>query len=341
MPPLTRPAQDRARRIFSKDLRGYQQTRLENLDVELLRVLVYKTFSAAEDLKDMLQRCNLTRWEDITTADLVESLLMYKRMLRIEECARGMFAEKFRGYQQKRLENLEIELLRSLVKMVVFSSNASAEGLKRNLEHITAVEMARLLVTYKRRLTPAAKDATDPPAPQRGAVGNDHQPAGPLVVAQNAQQLQPQTPQIRRLFVPSCNIQLCTWNCLKMRDDKEELEPLIPELVSKLAEFDVIALQEVRASAQLWARVERLLERLRDTSRLQWQMAVSAKNGDQAPEVHIILAKSPIKIERCHNMTTAGGVPLTNAPFLVLLNVSKLVSNVKNIAVTSVRNPKP
>jgi len=248
---------------------------------------------------------------DIPAAEMVEILTNYRRRLKNEQRAKEIFNKGFKGYEEKLLNTLAIELLQALVKMMPSSSAAAADlqtmlG-KRALEDIPAAELTKLLLMYKRRgLKPP-----NPPAPQ----------------------------QLPGLFTQTYAINIIAWNSLKLRVDDTRLQPYLHELASCFAKCDVLALQEILASKTLWGRVTKLKNLLEKESCVEWTMAVSEKNKNRVPEVHIVLARSPITILRYHTITEAGGVPLDNPPLIALLDVSQLVGNVKYIAVTSVHLP--
>jgi hypothetical protein len=262
----------------------------------------------------------------------------------LEERAQELFLNGLYGYRKTKLEKPNaIGLLHALANLVVSSSPEIRETIlkKHNmtqqaLEEMVAESAEDLQKMLKKRKLARLEDL---PAADLAALLMKYK--GRLKKAQQLAQLLAQPPQAKKgpLFKPSYYLKICTWNSLKLRLEKKELEPYLPELVSTLAEFDVIALQEIRASKDLWERVETLRERLQAKSGVQWEMVVSESNGARAPEVHVILARAPIKIKIHLTMKTAGVVALDNAPLLVLLDVRKLVSNVEFIAVASVHMP--
>jgi endonuclease/exonuclease/phosphatase family metal-dependent hydrolase len=121
------------------------------------------------------------------------------------------------------------------------------------------------------------------------------------------------------IFKHKHKITFIAFNALKLRLDNEVLADDFKELAAAFSEADVISISEVAAGTQRTISRAMQFKSMLEASGASWNMAMSDPSGPGNPEVHLILAKAPVRIVRWVTTSTAGGVPLDHAPITALL----------------------
>ena len=110
------------------------------------------------------------------------------------------------------------------------------------------------------------------------------------------------------------------------------------ELAAAFAEADVVAISEVAAGTQKTLERARKFKDMLETQGSTWSMAMSEPSGPGNPEVHVILAKAPVRVLRWVTTSTAGGVALDHAPMTALVEDTRF-GQFCQFVVTSVHFP--
>lgn len=147
------------------------------------------------------------------------------------------------------------------------------------------------------------------------------------------------------VFKESKGISVLAFNALKLMIEKEGMEDAWTQAIAEFVTHDVVVLTEVRASQKLFkARAEEMLHRLRNLDpEGEWQMRASEPSGsserDRSPEVHTVYFKYPLDVEKHFTLHTINEVPMSHAPFVIVLTTGDLLNSIDRVCVTCVHLP--
>jgi len=246
---------------------------------------------------------------------------------------------RFRGYAQVRLGRLPEAILNELVRVctspkdIPLPEGASIDDkVKRVLEAKKELEKELRWMTETRCETPAPP--SDPPPPE-SLVPSEPPPPPPTLVS-----TPPVANIVKPVFKPQHELNIIAFNSLKLRLDREELEDQWDAAVLEFAKYDVLMLSEVRASDKLFkTRALRLVEMLNDCSEDLWSLAHSTPSGPGAKEVHLVIAKEPVRIVEVHTLLEMEGQSMDHAPMVATLEDSRFIGELKRLNVCSVHMP--
>lgn len=142
----------------------------------------------------------------------------------------------------------------------------------------------------------------------------------------------------QQIFKHKHSLTFIAFNAFKLRLDNEALADDFNELAAAFAEADVISISEVAAGTQKTISRATQFKGMLESNGASWSMATSDPSGPGNPEVHLILAKAPVRIVRWATTSTAGGVPLDHAPITALLEDARF-GLFSQFVVTSVHFP--
>lgn len=223
-----------------------------------------------------------------------------------------------KGYGPARLGKLSDETLEELCKMYAIDP----------VPEIKAERCSALLKARQRK-----SPLTLPNDTSTGDAGEEGDPTEPI--AANLSLLNGDVFKTGRH-----GIKILSFNSLKLRLGREGLQEQWLLFVAVLATMDVVLVSEVPAG-EARAKSQALIGLIQQSSKeenVQWTFAISEPSGPGSPEVHICLAKRPIKIVESKTLTHAGEVALDHAPLCVKLLDSRF-SSPKTIVVTSLHLP--
>ena len=227
-----------------------------------------------------------------------------------EELATNILNNGMKGKGAKKLGDLDTEVLRIMVNHIgaTVSSSASKEDL-----------VATLL--KKKR-----KDAKQSRMLQSQEV-----------VVSEATCKSALTPLTRSVWKRRYTLNVCAFNALKLRLNKEELLSDWNELVDDFANrMDVLMLSEVLASSDMRSeRVDGLLKRMNEIN--QWNVTCSESSGPGAPEMHVMFYREHLTVLRRQTLKQLGVVQMDHAPFSVRFHDSRPGGN--EFVLTSVHMP--
>ena len=225
-----------------------------------------------------------------------------------EEIATDILKNGMKGKGAKKLGDLDIEVLKIMVERI--GATVSAPVSKEDL-------VATLL--KKKR-----KDAKQSRMLQSQEV--------PEAVCK----LEP-APFTRSVWKQRYTLNVCAFNALKLRLNKEELSPDWKELIHDFANrMDVLMLSEVLASSDMrLERVDGLLKRMNEIN--QWNVTCSESSGPGAPEMHVMFYREHLTVVRHQTLKQLGVVQMDHAPFSVRFQDSRPGGN--EFVLTSVHMP--
>lgn len=230
-------------------------------------------------------------------------------MKELEQIATDILQNGMKGKGAKKLGDLDMEVLQIMVDRIgaTVSSTASKEDL-----------VATLL--KKKR-----KDAKQSRMPQSQES-----------VVSEACKSEP-GPFTRSVWKRRYTLNVCAFNALKLRLNKEELSSDWKELVYDFANrMDVLMLSEVLASSDMRSkRVDELLKRMNEIS--QWNVTCSESSGPGAPEMHVMFYREHLTVVRHQTLQQLGVVQMDHAPFSVWFRDSRPGGN--EFVLTSVHMP--
>jgi endonuclease/exonuclease/phosphatase family metal-dependent hydrolase len=228
--------------------------------------------------------------------------------------------DSLKGKGEKKLRALHLDVLCAMAEAIGACVSEEARESKDCL--------VKLLLKKKRQVSRAKKEEA----------------AAAAVATEEASEDPKGTTERSSIWKPRYTLKICAFNALKLRLDKQELCEDWRELICYFAKnVDVILLSEVPASNSLFnRRVAGLLRRLnaetsaRDEDR-NWSYCCSDASGPGAPELHVILCRSPVRAIRHQTLKSIGSIQMDHAPFCALLEDSR--AGGVRVAVTSVHMP--
>jgi endonuclease/exonuclease/phosphatase family metal-dependent hydrolase len=237
-----------------------------------------------------------------------------------------MIEKKLKGYAEARLTKLEPVVLNALALGLGLSPDAASEP---------SVTVARILEA-KRALDRAAGKAASEAPPSKAPAAAEA-PAGVGTPPGKARARKP-------LFKQAHELNVVCFNALKLRLDREELQEHWDAAVLEFSGYDLLLLSEVRASDKLFRdRAQFLLKMLNDQvedpNGPQWNMHVSDPSGPGAPEVHLALARAPLKVLAVSTLSTIDGLSMDHAPMVVSLEDARFVGELRRFNFVSVHMP--
>lgn len=242
-----------------------------------------------------------------------------------------MIEKKLKGYAEARLTKLEPVVLNALALGLGLSPDAASEP---------SVTVARILEAKRALDRAAGKAASEAPpskAPAAAEAPAAEAPAGVGTPPGKARARKP-------LFKQAHELNVVCFNALKLRLDREELQEHWDAAVLEFSGYDLLLLSEVRASDKLFRdRAQFLLKMLNDQvedpNGPQWNMHVSDPSGPGAPEVHLALARAPLKVLAVSTLSTIDGLSMDHAPMVVSLEDARFVGELRRFNFVSVHMP--
>jgi endonuclease/exonuclease/phosphatase family metal-dependent hydrolase len=238
-----------------------------------------------------------------------------------------MLESNLKGYAEVRLAKME---------PVVLNALAVGLGLPPDATSDAAVAVARILEA-KRRLVRDAAPAAAPPEKAPAAAP----PGKPPVAAPPGK---PPVAARKPLFRQAHELNVVCFNALKLRLDREELQEQWDAAVLEFSGYDLLLLSEVRASDKLFRdRAQCLLKMLNDqveeSGAQPWSMHVSEPSGPGAPEVHLALARAPLKVVGVSTLSAIDGLAMDHAPMVVSVEDARFVGELRRFNFVSVHMP--
>jgi endonuclease/exonuclease/phosphatase family metal-dependent hydrolase len=243
-----------------------------------------------------------------------------------------MIEKNLKGYAEVRLTKLEPVVLNALALGLGLSPDAASEP---------SVTVARILEA-KRALDRAAGKAASEAPPSKA-------PAAAEAPAPSEASAELRTPTskaaVRKpLFKQAHELNVVCFNALKLRLDREELQEQWDAAVLEFSGYDLLLLSEVRASDKLFReRAQFLLKMLNnqieDASGPRWNMHVSEPSGPGAPEVHLALARDPLKVVGVSTLSAVDGLAMDHAPMVVSVEDARFVGELRRFNFVSVHMP--
>lgn len=224
-----------------------------------------------------------------------------------------------KGYAQVRLAKLDPAVLNELARRLGLAQDAASEP---------SVTVARIL---------EAKRRTGHTLPRAAAVASEEKAPTAATAKEK--------PSVRKpLFKQAHELNVVCFNVLKLRLDREELQEQWDAAVLEFSGYDLLLLSEVRASDKLFReRAQRLLKMLNDQVENpdgpQWSMHASEPSGPGALEVHLALARAPLKVVGVSTLSVVDGLSLDHAPMVVSLEDARFVGELRRFNFVSVHMP--
>ena len=126
-----------------------------------------------------------------------------------------------------------------------------------------------------------------------------------------------------RVFKERHELRVCSFNSLKLRIGKAGLQDQWISVMSTLATFDVVLVQEVPAEASIKdvekTRAYLLKSFFEHQTNDKWDIVLSDPCGPGNLEVHVALVRGPIEVLAYRTHAVACGVPLDHAPLMIKL----------------------
>tara|TARA_B100001094_G_C18191740_1_gene807760 strand:- start:2442 stop:3539 length:1098 start_codon:yes stop_codon:yes gene_type:complete len=227
-----------------------------------------------------------------------------------EEVATDILKSGMKGKGVKKLNDLDMEVLKIMVDRIGATVNSPA----------SKEDLVASLLKKKRKNAKQSRMLQS----QESVASEDICKSEPA-------------PFTRSVWKRRYTLNVCAFNALKLRLNKEELLSDWEELVNDFANrMDVLMLSEVLASSDMRSeRVGGLLKRMNEVS--QWNVTCSESSGPGAPEMHVMFYREHLTVVRRQTLKQLGVVQMDHAPFSVWFKDSRPGGN--DFVLTSVHMP--
>jgi endonuclease/exonuclease/phosphatase family metal-dependent hydrolase len=240
-----------------------------------------------------------------------------------DRAASDALAKGLKGMGEKKLAELGRDVLAAILDRI----GAPAD------EETTVDEMVKALLKKKRSkaISPPATLEIQPPSTPTQSPYQSHsnEPDKPKCTS---------PPLGIKVFKSKHRMRIIAFNSLKLRIDKEELRGQFETLVSAFAEVDVLLVSEVPAGGAKTSNRAAELRQMLESHGAKWEMVASQPSGPGTPEVHLVLAKHPVRVVKQVTTSSVNGVSLDHAPFTALVQDDRF-GNFNKFVVTSVHFP--
>ena len=241
----------------------------------------------------------------------------------IDRAASDALATGLKGMGEKKLSELGRDVLAAILDHVGAPIDEKA----------TVDEMVKILLKKKKSKAiapPVPREVQPPVTPTQSPPGSrSDQPDKPKCMS---------PPLGIKVFKKKHRIRIVAFNSLKLRIDKDELKAQFETLVSAFAEADVLPVSQVPAGGPKTSNRAAELRQMLQSHGEEWDMVASQPSGPGAPEVHLVLAKHPVRVVKQVTTRSVNGVSLDHAPFTVLIQDDRF-GNFNKFVVTSVHFP--
>ena len=240
-----------------------------------------------------------------------------------DRAASDALANGLKGMGEKKLSELGRDVLAAILDRV----GASVD------QETTVDEMVKTLLKKKKSkaIAPPVPSEVQPPSTptQSPAESRSDQSDKPKCTS---------PPLGIKVFKSKHRIRVIAFNSLKLRIDKEELKSQFKTLVSAFAQADVLLVSEVPAGGAKTSNRATELRQMLESHGAKWEMVASQPSGPGTPEVHLVLAKHPVRVVKQVTTSSVNGVSLDHAPLTALIQDDRF-GNFNKFVVTSVHFP--
>lgn len=241
-----------------------------------------------------------------------------------------MIEKNLKGYAEVRLTKLEPPVLNALAVGLGLCPDAASEP---------SVTVARILEA-KRALDRGPRKAASEDPTHKAPAAEAPAAEAPADVGTPSGKVPARKPAFRQAH----ELNVVCFNALKLRLDREELQEQWDAAILEFSGYDLLLLSEVRASDKLFRdRAQCLLKMLNDQVEdpkgPHWSMHVSEPSGPGAPEVHLALARGPLKVVGVSTLSTIDGLSMDHAPMVVSLEDARFVGELRRFNFVSVHMP--